>query len=477
MALIVQKYGGTSVGSVARVHAVAEQVAALRAQGHQVAVVVSAMGDSTDRLLDLARQLSPTPASRELDALLATGEMVSCALLAMALCDRGWPAKSYNALQLPLTTTGVHGRARIEGLECAGLRADCTAGVIPVFTGFQGRGPDGSITTIGRGGSDTSAVALAVALQADECQILTDVDGVYTADPRVVPDARRLDRISFEEMLEMAGQGSRVLHLRSVEFAARHGVRLRVLSSFRPGPGTLICEEDTQVEAPVVAGIAFNRDEAEITVSGLPDRPGVAHALLEPVAAESIEVDMIVSWSTPRARAASTSPSPCTATTTRGPASWLARWPRGWARTFAATTGSPSSPSSAPACAPTPGWPAGCSRRWPRRVSTSGWCPPPRSRSACSWPSRSWNGPRVPCTQRSVCPDNRPAAGSLSRRDRKRLDFVTKMLQRHRRAARSAMPRVRKYMFFKTKLGNPEPEIKGIPQSNRPIPGLASTHK
>jgi len=261
MALIVQKYGGTSVGSVARIHAVAEQVASLRAQGHQVAVVVSAMGDSTDRLLDLARQLSPTPASRELDALLATGEMVSCALLAMALCDRGWPAKSYNALQLPLTTSGVHGRARIEGIECAGLRADCSAGVIPVFTGFQGRGPDGSVTTIGRG---------------------------------VVPDARRLDRISFEEMLEMAGQGSRVLHLRSVEFAARYGVRLRVLSSFRPGPGTLICEEDTQVEAPVVAGIAFNRDEAEITVSGLPDRPGVAHALLEPVAAESIEVDMIV---------------------------------------------------------------------------------------------------------------------------------------------------------------------------------------
>jgi aspartate kinase len=294
MALIVQKYGGTSVGSVARIHAVAEQVASLRAQGHQVAVVVSAMGDSTDRLLDLARQLSPTPASRELDALLATGEMVSCALLAMALCDRGWPAKSYNALQLPLTTSGVHGRARIEGIECAGLRADCSAGVIPVFTGFQGRGPDGSVTTIGRGGSDTSAVALAVALQAEECQILTDVDGVYTADPRVVPDARRLDRISFEEMLEMAGQGSRVLHLRSVEFAARYGVRLRVLSSFRPGHGTLICEEDTQVEAPVVAGIAFNRDEAEITVSGLPDRPGVAHALLEPVAAESIEVDMIV---------------------------------------------------------------------------------------------------------------------------------------------------------------------------------------
>ena len=294
MALIVQKYGGTSVGSVARIHAVAAQVAALRTQGHQVAVVVSAMGDSTDRLLDLARQTSPRPAARELDALLATGEMVSCSLLAMALTDLGWPAKSYNGLQLPVTTTGVHGRARIEGIECVGLRADCAAGVIPVFTGFQGRGPDGSITTIGRGGSDTSAVALAVALGADECQILTDVEGVYTADPRVVPDARRLDRVSFEEMLELAGQGSRVLHLRSVEFAARYGVRLRVLSSFKPGPGTLITQEDPTVEAPVVSGIAFNRDEAEITLTGLPDGPGIAYEVLAPVSAANIEVDMIV---------------------------------------------------------------------------------------------------------------------------------------------------------------------------------------
>jgi aspartate kinase len=294
MALIVQKYGGTSVGSVARLHAVAGQVAALRAQGHQVAVVVSAMGDSTDRLLDLARQLSQRPAPRELDALLATGEMVSCSLLAMALTDLGWPAKSYNALQLPVTTTGVHGRARIEGIECVGLKADCAAGVIPVFTGFQGRGPDGSITTIGRGGSDTSAVALAVALGADECQILTDVEGVYTADPRVVPDARRLDRVSFEEMLELAGQGSRVLHLRSVEFAARYGVRLRVLSSFKPGPGTLIAQEDPTMEAPVVSGIAFNRDEAELTLTGLPDRPGIAYEVLAPVSDANIEVDMIV---------------------------------------------------------------------------------------------------------------------------------------------------------------------------------------
>ena len=294
MALIVQKYGGTSVGSPARVLAVADQVAACRAEGHGVAVVVSAMGDSTDRLLDLARQVSTTPAPRELDALLATGEMVSTALLAMALSDRGYPARSYNALQLPVTTRGLHGKARIEAIESAGLRADIAAGIVPVVAGFQGRGADGSITTIGRGGSDTSAVALAVAIGADECQILTDVDGVYTADPRVVPDARRLDRVSFEEMLELAGQGSRVLHLRSVEFAARYGIRLRVLSSFRPGPGTLIAKESPNMEAPVVSGIAFNRDEAEITLVGLPDRPGIAFEVLRPVAAAEIEVDMIV---------------------------------------------------------------------------------------------------------------------------------------------------------------------------------------
>ena len=284
--LIVQKYGGTSVGSVARIRAVASQVAALRADGNAVAVVVSAMGDSTDRLLDLARQLAPAPPPRELDALLATGEMVSTALLAMALCDLGCPARSYNALQLPLDTTGQHGRARITAIEAKRLTADLAAGVVPVVAGFQGRAPDGSITTIGRGGSDPTAVALAVALGAEECQILTDA--------RVVPAARRLDRISFEEMLELAGQGSRVLHLRCVEFAARHGVKLRVLSSFRPGPGTLICEEDPAVEAPVVSGIAFNRDEAQVTVSGLPDAPGVAGALLQPLADAGIEVDMIV---------------------------------------------------------------------------------------------------------------------------------------------------------------------------------------
>ncbi len=294
MSLLVLKFGGTSVGSPARIHAVAEQVAAQRRAGHAVAVVASAMGDSTDRLLDLARQLCSRPPPRELDALLATGEMVSCSLLAMALVDRGCPARSYNALQLPVETTPSHGRARIKGIEAARLREDLQSGVVPVVTGFQGRAPDGSLTTIGRGGSDTSAVALAAALGADECQILTDVDGVYTADPRVVPDARRLDRISFEEMLELAGQGSRVLHLRSVEFAARYGVRLRVLSSFKPGPGTLITEEDPEMESPVVAGVAFSRDEAQLTASAVPDRPGIAHELLRPLADAGIEVDMIV---------------------------------------------------------------------------------------------------------------------------------------------------------------------------------------
>lgn len=294
MALIVQKYGGTSVGSVARIHAVAAQVHALAKAGHRVAVVVSAMGDSTDRLIELAREVCPDPDPREMDALLATGEMVSTALLAMALRRGGCGARSYNALQLPIETTGLPGRSRIERVGCDGLRKDLDAGVVPVVAGFQGRAANGDVTTIGRGGSDTTAVALAVALKADECQILTDVDGVYTTDPRMVPEARRLPTVSFEEMLELAGQGSRVLHLRSVEFAARHGMKLRVLSSFEPGPGTLICEENPNVETPVVSGIAFNRDEAAIAVTQVPDEAGVAHAILAPIAAAEIEVDMIV---------------------------------------------------------------------------------------------------------------------------------------------------------------------------------------
>jgi aspartate kinase len=294
MALIVQKYGGTSVGSIARIRAVAGKVHALAKAGHQVAVVVSAMGDATDRLIELARELGPDPDAREMDALLATGEMVSTALLAMALRRQGCAARSWNALQLPIDTSGPAGRARIERVGCEKLEQDLASGVVPVVAGFQGRDANGDLTTIGRGGSDTTAVALAVALKADECQILTDVDGVYTTDPRMVPEARRLPVVSFEEMLELAGQGSRVLHLRAVEFAARHGMKLRVLSSFEPGPGTLICEENPNVEAPVVSGIAFNRDEAAIAVTQVPDEAGVAHALLAPVAAASIEVDMIV---------------------------------------------------------------------------------------------------------------------------------------------------------------------------------------
>jgi aspartate kinase len=292
--LIVQKYGGTSVGSVARIHAVAAQVQALANEGHRVAVVVSAMGDATDRLIELAREVCADPDPREMDALLATGEMVSTALLAMALRNSGRAARSYNALQLPIETSGAAGRARIERVGCEGLHKDLAEGTVPVVAGFQGRGANGDLMTIGRGGSDTTAVALAVVLGADECQILTDVDGVYTTDPRMVPGARRLPAVSFEEMLELAGQGSRVLHLRAVEFAARHGMRLRVLSSFEPGPGTLICQENPNVEAPVVSGIAFNRDEAAIAVSQVPHEAGVAHGLLAPLAEASIEIDMIV---------------------------------------------------------------------------------------------------------------------------------------------------------------------------------------
>ena len=248
---IVQKYGGTSVGSIELIQRVAEKVAAVRASGDRIAVVVSAMGDYTDRLVDLAAGIAREPNPREMDVLLATGEQVSISLLAMALCERGIPARSFTGSQVRVRTTSVHRRARITAVETGRLQAALDAGEVPVVAGFQGVDDAGDITTIGRGGSDTSAVALAVALKADECQILTDVDGVYTTDPRLVPDARLLARLSFEEMLELAGQGSRVLHLRSVEFAAKYNVPIRVLSSFRPGPGTLICKEDTHVEAPL----------------------------------------------------------------------------------------------------------------------------------------------------------------------------------------------------------------------------------
>ncbi len=291
---IVQKYGGTSVGSVELIQRVAEKVAAIRQRGDRIAVVVSAMGDHTDRLVDLAAGIAREPNPREMDVLLSTGEQVSIALLAMALCERGIPARSFTGSQVRVRTTSAHRRARITQVEVERLQTSLNAGEVPVVAGFQGIDDDGDITTIGRGGSDTSAVALAVALKADECQILTDVDGVYTTDPRLVSGARLLRQISFEEMLELAGQGSRVLHLRSVEFAAKYNVPLRVLSSFRPGPGTLICKEDPHVEAPLISGIAFNRDEAQITVSGLPDTPDCIARVLKPISGASIEVDMIV---------------------------------------------------------------------------------------------------------------------------------------------------------------------------------------
>jgi len=282
------------VGSIELIQRVADKVAAVRERGDRIAVVVSAMGDHTDRLIDLATGIAKEPNAREMDVLLATGEQVSIALLAMALCARGIPARSFTGSQVRVRTTGVHRRARITDVETNRLRETLDAGFVPVVAGFQGVDDGGDITTIGRGGSDTSAVALAVALRADECQILTDVDGVYTTDPRLVSGARLLRQISFEEMLELAGQGSRVLHLRSVEFAAKYNVPLRVLSSFRPGPGTLICKEDPNVEAPLISGIAFNRDEAQITIAGLPDAPDCVVRVLKPIAAANIEVDMIV---------------------------------------------------------------------------------------------------------------------------------------------------------------------------------------
>jgi len=294
VALIVQKYGGTSVGSLELIHKVAARVAGVRERGDRVVVAVSAMGDATDRLVDVARALCPAPDARELDALLATGEQVSIALLAMAIRARGVPARSFTGAQVRIRTTSAHGRARIEAVETAALDATLEEGVVPVVAGFQGVDASGAITTIGRGGSDTTAVALAVALRADECQILTDVDGVYTTDPRMVPEARRLERLSFDEMLELAGQGSRVLHLRAVEFAAKYGLVLRVLASHGDGPGTLIDREDSRVEAPVVSGIAFNRDEAQIVVSGVPNAPETPYRLLAPVSGAGIEIDMIV---------------------------------------------------------------------------------------------------------------------------------------------------------------------------------------
>jgi aspartate kinase len=304
MALIVQKYGGTSVGNVERIKNVARRVAKWHDAGHKIVVVVSAMSGETNRLIALAKEIQAQPDPRELDVVAATGEQVTIGLLAMALKAMGYNARSYTGFQVAVTTNQAYTKARIESIDDARIRKDLDEGTIVIVAGFQGIDEGGNITTLGRGGSDTSGVALAAALEADECQIYTDVDGVYTTDPRIVEEARRLKTITFEEMLEMASLGSKVLQIRSVEFAGKYKVRLRVLSSLTPWDiplteeshsGTLITfEEDEQMEQAVVSGIAFARDEAKITVVGVPDKPGVAFQILGTVANANIEVDMIV---------------------------------------------------------------------------------------------------------------------------------------------------------------------------------------
>ena len=296
MALIVQKFGGTSVGTVERIEAVAEKVIATKKQGNQVVVVVSAMSGETNRLIGLAEQVqeTKTPSGRELDVLVSTGEQVTIALLSMALQKRNCDALSCTGGQLNIRTDNKFNKARIQDIDAKRLKKFLDDGNVVVVAGFQGVDDEGNITTLGRGGSDTTAVALAAAVKADECQIYTDVDGVYTTDPRVEQNARRLERITFEEMLEMASLGSKVLQIRAVEFAGKYDVPLRVLSSFEEGPGTLITYEDDSMEDPLISGIAFNRDEAQLTIKEVPDQPGVAAHILSPISSENIEVDMIV---------------------------------------------------------------------------------------------------------------------------------------------------------------------------------------
>ena len=294
MALIVQKYGGTSVGSVEKIENVAERLIAARKAGHDVVVAVSAMSGETNRLVEMAHQISANPDPREYDVLVSTGEQVTIALLGMALKERGCDARSYTGSQVHILTDSAHTKARSLDIDEAQIRADLDKGRVVIVAGFQGKDEHGNITTLGRGGSDTTAVALAAALKADECQIYTDVDGVYTTDPRVVSDARRLEKITFEEMLEMASLGSKVLQIRAVEFAGKYNVKLRVLSSFEEGPGTLITYEEENMEQAAISGIAFNRDEAKLTILGVPDQPGVAHSILGAIGDANIEVDMII---------------------------------------------------------------------------------------------------------------------------------------------------------------------------------------
>ncbi|UTW47640.1 aspartate kinase [Bacterioplanoides sp. SCSIO 12839] len=295
MALYVQKYGGTSVGSIERIEHVADKVKSFHDAGHQVVVAVSAMSGETNRLIGLAKDISDNPTPREMDVLVSTGEQVTIALLSMALQKRGIDARSFTGWQAGMKTDNAYMKARIEDIDTDAMRAQLDAGGVCVVAGFQGIDEDNNITTLGRGGSDTTGVALAAALKADECQIYTDVDGVYTTDPRVVPSAKRMEKVTFEEMLEMASLGSKILQIRSVEFAGKYKVPLRVLSSFKEGNGTLITmEENSSVENPVISGIAFNRDEAKVTVKGVPDIPGVASKILVPVSDQNVEVDMII---------------------------------------------------------------------------------------------------------------------------------------------------------------------------------------
>ena len=296
MSLIVQKYGGTSVGTTERIKSVAKKVAGFVKNGDDVVVVVSAMSGETNRLLGLSKEMQDVPDLREMDVLVSTGEQVTIALLCMALKGMGQDARSYTGGQVKIQTDNAHTKARIQSIDVEAMKADLALGRVVVVAGFQGVDEDGNITTLGRGGSDTTGVALAAALKADECQIYTDVDGVYTTDPRVVENARRLEKITFEEMLEMASLGSKILQIRSVEFAGKYGVPLRVLSTFDDGPGTLITidEEFPTMEQPVVSGIAFNRDEAKLSIIGVPDQPGVASAILAPIGDANIEVDVIV---------------------------------------------------------------------------------------------------------------------------------------------------------------------------------------
>ncbi|WP_019556780.1 aspartate kinase [Thiomicrorhabdus arctica] len=298
MALIVQKYGGTSVGNVERIQNVAKKVAQFVEDGHQVVVVLSAMSGETNRLTMMAKEMQTRPCKREMDVLLTTGEQVTIALLSMALQQRDCPAVSYTGWQVPIITDDAYSKARIEKIDGQKMLEQLALGKVVVVAGFQGVTIDGDITTLGRGGSDTTAVAIAAALNADECQIYTDVDGVYTTDPRVVPEAKRLDKITYDEMLELASLGAKVLQIRSVEFASKYKVPLRVLSSLKDGGGTLITSEenfkDNEMEQPLISGIAFSRDEAKLMILGVPDKPGVAYQILGPIADANIEIDMII---------------------------------------------------------------------------------------------------------------------------------------------------------------------------------------